>query len=333
MNAMKFPHRRFRCLAARAVALAAISLAILFAPDGAQSESAKTTKLVVPFPAGGSSDALARLIADHISRARGATWIVENRPGAGAVIGYEAVARAAPDGSTLLVNAPSFVINPLLRKVNYDPLADFEPICNLVRLPLVIVVSGTSPYRTLGELLTAARNKPGELTLASVGPATVQHVAFEMLKRLANVNITFIPYAGNAPAVSALLGGHVTALFSNYDNVIDQLSAGTVRALATGSRTRIERLPQVPTVSEAGYQGYEADNWFGLMAPSKTPRDVISQLSEWAKAAIEAPEVKTKLISLALYPDGTCGADFATHLRKEYESYGRLIREINMKVQ
>ncbi len=249
------------------------------------------------------------------------------------MIGYEAVSRAAPDGSTLLINAPSFVINPLLRKVNYDPLTDFEPICNLVRLPLVIVVSGTSPYRTLGDLLNAARTKPGELTLASVGPATVQHIAFEMLKRLANVNITFIPYSGNGPAVSALLGGHVTAVFSNYDNVIDQLNAGTLRALATGSRTRIEQLPQVATVSEAGYQDYEVDNWFGLVAPSKTPREVISQLSEWAKAAIEAPEVKTKLISLALYPVGICGADFATHLRKEYESYGRLIREVNIKAQ
>src|SRR5690349_736878 len=218
VEAMKFPYRRFRYLAARAVALAAISLAVLFVPNGAQSQSARTTKLVVPFPAGGSSDALARLIAEHIGRARAATWIVENRPGAGAVIGYEAVSRAAPDGSTLLINAPSFVISPLLRKVNYDPLTDFEPICNLVRLPLVIVVSGTSPYRTLGDLLTAARTKPGELTLASVGPATVQHFAFEMLKRLANVNITFIPYSGNGAAVSALLGGHVTAVFSNYDN-------------------------------------------------------------------------------------------------------------------
>jgi tripartite-type tricarboxylate transporter receptor subunit TctC len=154
-----------------------------------------------------------------------------------------------------------------------------------------------------------------------------------MLKRLANVNITFIPYSGNGAAVSALLGGHVTAVFSNYDNIIDQLSAGTLRALATGSRTRIEPLPQVATVSEAGYPDYEADNWFGLVAPSKTPKEVIFHLAEWAKGAIEAPEVKRKLVSLALYPVGICGADFATHLRKEYESYGRVIREVNIKAQ
>src|SRR5262249_20639480 len=156
-----------------------------------------------------------------------------------AVIGYESVSRAAPDGNTLLVNAPSFVINPQLRKVNYDPLTGFEPICYLVRLPLVIVVNSASPYRTLADLLTAARTKPGELSLASVGPATIQHIAIEMLKRSANVDIIFIPYSGNVPAVNALLGGHVTAVFSNYDNVIDQLNAGKLRALATGSRTRL----------------------------------------------------------------------------------------------
>ena len=253
--------------------------------------------------------------------------------GAGAVIGYEAVSRAAPDGNTLLVNAPSFVINPLLRKVNYDPLIGFEPICYLVRLPLVFVVNSASPYRTLVELLTAARTKPGELSLASVGPATIQHIAFEMLKRSANVNITFVPYSGNPAAVNALLGGHVTAVLSNYENVIDQLNAGTLRALATTSRIRIEPLPQVPTVSETGYKDYEVNNWFGLVAPSKTPKEVISQFAEWANTAMLAPEVKTKLVKLALYPAGMCAADFAAHLRKEYEDYGRLIRDANIKAQ
>lgn len=330
---MKFPRRRFFHLAAGAGALTAISLTIPLAAYDAQSQTARTIKLVVPFPAGGSADTLARLLADQIGRARGSTLIVENRPGAGAVIGYEAVSRAASDGNTLLVNAPSFVINPQLRKVNYDPLTGFEPICYLVRLPLVIVVNSASPYRTLADLLTAARTKPGELSLASVGPATIQHIAFEMLKRSASVNIIFVPYSGNPAAVNALLGGHVTAVFSNYENVIDQLNAGKLRALATAAGTRIESLPQVPTVSEAGYQDYEVDNWFGLVAPSKTPREVISQFAEWAKAAMLAPEVNTKLVNMALYPVGMCGADFAAHLRKQYENYGRLIREANIKAQ
>ena len=325
--------QRFFRLAVGAGALTAISLMIPLAAYDAQSQTARTTKLVVPFPAGGSADTLARLLADQIGRARGSTLIVENRPGAGAVIGYEAVSRAAPDGNTLLVNAPSFVINPQLRKVNYDPLTGFEPICYLVRLPMIIVVNSGSPYRTLADLLTAARTKPGELTLASGGPATIQHIAFEMLRRSANVNITFVPYSGNPAAVNALLGGHVTAVFANYENVIDQLNAGKLRALATSSGTRVELLPQVPTVSEAGYKDYEADNWFGLVAPSKTPREIVSQFAEWAKAAMLAPEVKTKLENLALYPVGMCGADFAAHLRKQYENYGRLIREANLKAQ
>jgi tripartite-type tricarboxylate transporter receptor subunit TctC len=332
-GAVKFPRQRCFSLAAGAGALAAISLTVPFAAYDAQAQAARITKLVVPFQPGGSADTLSRLLADQIGRARGATLIVENRPGAGAMIGYDEVSRAVPDGKTLLVNAPSFVIHPHLRKVSYDPLTGFEPICYLVRSPLVIVVNGASPYRTLADLLTAARAKPGELSLASVGPATIQHLAFEMLKRSADVDITFIPYSGNPAAVNALLGGHVTAILSNYENVIDQLNAGNLHALATGSVTRIEELPQVPTVSESGYGDYEAENWFGLVAPAKTPKDVVSQFAEWAKAALLAPEVKTKLVDMALYPVGMCGADFAAHLRKQYENYGRLIREGNLKAQ
>ena len=326
-----FSRRCFRL----AVAVGALVLAFvtILSPSGASSQTAQPIKLVVPFPAGGSSDTLARLLTDQMSRAHGSTFIVENRPGAGAVIGYDAVSRAAPDGHTLMINAPSFLINPHLRKVDYDPLSDFEPICNLVRVPLVLAVSGASPYRTIADLLAAARSKPGELSIASGGTGTIQHIAFEMLKRSAGVNVVYVPFSGNPPAVNALLGGHVTAVISNYENVADQVNAGKLRALATTARTRIESLPQVPTVSEIGYKDYEADNWFGLMAPAKTPKELIAQFTDWAKAAMLAPEVKTKLINLALYPIGMCGADFAAYLRKQHEDYGRLIRDAKMKAQ
>jgi tripartite-type tricarboxylate transporter receptor subunit TctC len=329
---MPFFSRRCFRLAVAAGALAAACVTIL-APSDAPSQTARPIKLVVPFPAGGSTDTLARLLTDQMSRAQGSTFIVENRPGAGAVIGYEAVSRAAPDGNTLMINAPSFVINPHLRSVEYDPLAGFEPICQLVRAPLVIVVNGASPYRTLTDLLGAARSKPGELSVASGGAGTIQHIAFEMLKRSADVNIIYVPFSGNPGAVNALLGGHVTAVISNYDNVADQLSAGKLRAVATTSGTRIESLPQVPTVSEIGYKDYAAENWFGLMAPAKTPRNLISQFAEWAKTAMQVPEVKTKLINLALYPVGICGADFAAYLHKQNEDYGRLIRDAKLKAQ
>src|SRR5439155_355407 len=173
-------------------------------------------RIVVPFPAGGSADILARLLGEQISKAQGPTVLVENRPGGGASIAYEAVARAAPDGNTLVINGNSLVINPLLRKVNYDPLTSFEPVCHLVSSPQVIVVNSASPYRTLTELFDAARAKPGELSLASVGPATTQHIGFEQLKRLAKVDLTYVPYPGGAPATNALLGGHVTAVLENY---------------------------------------------------------------------------------------------------------------------
>jgi tripartite-type tricarboxylate transporter receptor subunit TctC len=329
VGSMKFSSQCSSGLAACAAAVIAVVATAL----GAQSQPAGTTKFIVPFPAGGSSDTLARLLADHIGRARGSAPIVENRPGAGAIIGYEAASRAAPDGNTLLINAPSFVINPHLRKVNYEPLTQFEPICYLVRLPLVITVSSGSPYQTLADLLDVARKRPGELTLASGGTGTIQHIALEMLKRSAKVNITFVPYSGNPAAVNALLGGHVAAVISNYENIIDQVNAGKLRALATASATRIETLPQVPTVSEAGYKDYEADNWFGLMAPAKTPNKLVTQFAEWAKAAMQAPEVRAKLVNLALYPVGMCGAQFAVHLRNEHENYGRLIRQAKITGQ
>jgi tripartite-type tricarboxylate transporter receptor subunit TctC len=330
---MTFFCQRSSRLVAGAASAVAIGLAVLSVADGARSQPTGTTKFIVPFPAGGSSDTLARLVADHIGRLRGSPSIVENRPGAGAVIGYEAASRAAPDGNTLLINAPSFVINPHLRKVNYEPLSQFEPICYLVRLPLVITVNSGSPYQTLADLFGAARKRPGELTLASGGTGTIQHIAFEMLKRSAKVNITFVPYSGNPAAVNALLGGHVAAVISNYENIIDLVNAGKLRALATTSGTRIESLPQLPTVSEAGYKDYEADNWFGLMAPGKTPKNLVAQFAEWAKAAMQAPDVAAKLVNLALYPVGMCGGQFAAHLRKEHETYGRLIREAKITAQ
>lgn len=201
--------------------------------------SAQTIKLVVPIPAGGAGDILARVLAEHIGRAKGPAMVVENRPGGSTVIGTEAVARATPDGSTLLIAGTGFVINPHLRKANYDPLTSFDPICNLVSLPTVIVVKASSPYATLADLLDIARTKPGQLTLSSIGPASTAHIAFEMLKRAARADMTFVPFPGTAPALNALMGDHVTAFFGNYAEVAEHLKAGTLRALASASPTRI----------------------------------------------------------------------------------------------
>jgi tripartite-type tricarboxylate transporter receptor subunit TctC len=288
--------------------------------------------IVMPAPAGGAGDIVARMLAEQVGRAQGLTLVIENRPGAGTIIGTEAVARAAPDGSTLLITAPYLLIAPHLRKVNFDPLTGFEPICHLVSSPGVIVVNGLSTYRTLGDFLDAARAKPGELTFAAAGPGTVQQIGFEMLKRAANANLTFVPYPGGAPAIAALLGGHVTAVFAEYAPLAEHIKAGRLRAIAATTGKRIDSLPQLPTVGET-YNDYEVDFWWGLFAPAKTPKETVSQYADWFTAAMRAPEVKTKLNAQGFIPVGSCGADFAALLRKQYDHYGRVIREANIKAE
>jgi tripartite-type tricarboxylate transporter receptor subunit TctC len=314
--------------------LAAASMALLaLSGQGAVSQSARTIRIVVPFPAGGSADDLARLLADQVGRTRGVNVVIENRPGAGTIVASEMVSRAAPDGNTLLLVANSFVINPSLKKLNYDPFTSFAPICHLVSTPLIFAVNSDSPYRSLAELINAAHGKPGELTVASVAPATTQHIAFEMFRRVADVNMIHVPYPGGAPAVTALLGGHVTAVIANYSEVEAHLASGKLRALATASRQRIEAAPDVPTVAESGYPNYESEVWFGLVAPAKTPADTIAQLSGWLGAALATTAVKEKLQLQEMYPVGACGADFAAHLRAQFEAYARVIREADIKAE
>jgi tripartite-type tricarboxylate transporter receptor subunit TctC len=314
-------------------AAAVVALSVTLSGYSAWSQAARTMRLVVPYQAGGGNDILARLLGEQIGRTHGVTVVIENRPGGGSVIGTEAVSRAAPDGNTLLIPTADFVITPHLRKLSYDALTSFEPICYLMDQPLLLVVNGTSPYHTLADLLNAARSKPGDLTLAANGPATMYHLAFETLRRAAKVDMTFIPYPGTAPAVTAVLGDHVTSYLGSYAAVMEQLGGGKLRALATPSKLRIESLPDVPTVSESGVTGYEAVNWTGVFAPAKTPRETVSQLASWFAAAVDAPDVKMKLAAQGLLPATKCGADFAAFVKKEYEAYGRAVHEANMRTE
>jgi len=325
---MKLPRRRFLHLAAVVAALAVLCLGLI--GERAWSQAPRAIKIVVPFPAGGSADILTRLLAEQVGRTQPVAFVVENRPGADTIIGTEAAARSAPDGSTLLINANPFVTNPHLGKPNYDPVTSFEPICHLASSPMVIVVNTTSPYRTFADVLAAARASPGSLTLASI---PTFRIAFETLKRTAGVDMTFVPYPGNAPAVTALLGDHVTSVLAVYPTVAEQIKAGKVRAIVTTSPTRIEALPDVPTVAESGYQGYAEEAWFGLVAPAKTPRETVTQISGWFTAAMATPETKAKLLSQGLYPVGVCGAEFAAFIRSQHEAYGQIIREANIKAQ
>src|SRR5262245_8035109 len=281
-----------------AVTAALVALAaMLLPPDGqkAWAQATRTVRLVVPYTAGSPSDIPARLLAEQISRSEGVTVIVENRPGGNGMVGAESVARAEPDGSTLLIATAAFLIDPHLRKLSYQPLTSFEPICQLTTSPTVVTVNSASPYHSLADLLEMARGKPAAVTMAGVGPASTVHIAFEVLKREAKVDMTFIPYPGAAPALSALMGGHVTSAFVPYGGTAEHLRTGKIRALATSSHTRIEALPAVPTIAESGYNVLGMDVWFGVVAPAKTSKDNISRLAGRFTAALRTPEIGTKL--------------------------------------
>lgn len=202
-----------------------------------------------------------------------------------------------------------------------------------MRSPHVVAVNSASPYGTLADLLSAARAKPGELTLASIGPATSHQIRFEMLKRAAKVDMTFVPYPGNPPAVNALLGEHVTSVLVDYVAVAEQMKAGKARALAVATRARIAPLLDLPTVAESGYRGFESEGWLGVVVPTKTPKETVSRLASSFTTALQAPEVKSKLVGQGLYPVGICGADFGAFLREKYDEYGRVLREANIRAE
>ena len=314
--------------------LIAVTVLLSILPESASAQTSRTIKIVVPSTPGGGSDTIGRILADYVSRAYNQSMVVENRPGASNTIGTEVVARSAPDGNTLVITTPEFVINAHLRKLSYDPLTSFEPICNLVQSPQLIVVNATSPYRSLKDLLDAARTKPGELTMASAGPASSPHIAIETIKRATGVNINYIPYQGTTPAVNALMGDHLTSVMSSYPNVSELIRSGKLRALATTTAKRIQSMPDLPTVAEAaGIKDFDVDIWFGVNAAAKTPRELTSQLATWFTAALKVPEVKAKLDAQGLFEVGACGEDYAAFLRKQYDDYGRSIRDANIKPQ
>jgi tripartite-type tricarboxylate transporter receptor subunit TctC len=311
------------CLAVAAAMTIALAAA-------APAQTARTVKIVVPYPPASGPDILSRLMAEQIGKMHGTTVLIENRPGGGTMIGTEAAARATPDGGTVLLVANSFVVNPALKPQSYDVTTSFDPVCYLAATPMVLVVQGTSPYKTLGDLIAAARAKPGALSLGAA-PTSSLHVAFEVIKRAANINMTFVPFPGTAPAINTLMGGHVTAVFADYPTVVGHLKSGTLRGLVTASAKRNPALPEVPTFAEAGVGAYEADIFYGIVAPAKTPRETLGQLSGWFSAALKAPEVQPRLAQQGLFPVGMCGAPFGDFMRRLVDDYARIIRESGIK--
>jgi tripartite-type tricarboxylate transporter receptor subunit TctC len=309
------------------------ALAIVLSATTAQAQSGQQLRFIVPFPAGGGADLLTRVLAEHVSKAQGVATVIENRPGAASVIGTEAASRTAPDGNTVLIVANSFIIHPNFKTLSYDPLTSFEPVCLLATSPQVVVVNSASSFRTLTDFVEAARAKPGELSNASVGPGSAQHIAMEQLKLLAKIKTTFVPFNGNTPALNSLLGGHVHVVMSNYSEAVEQVNAGKLRALATAGSARLESWPNVPTIAEQGFPGYDVAVWYGLLVPAKTPKETVAKLSQWCAAGMNAPELKPKWTLQGLTPVGGSAADFGAHLRQQSADYARIIREANIKAE
>jgi tripartite-type tricarboxylate transporter receptor subunit TctC len=299
----------------------------------AWAQAGGTIKLILPFPPGGPADIMARLVAEQVGSAGGPAMVVESHPGAASQIGTELVSRAAPDGKTLGVVSPSFVVLPYFRKLNYDPLKDFTPICALATFPPLLVVNSRSPYQSLADLIDAARARPGALTLGTIEVGSVTELVFEMIKQATKADITFVPFTGYTPAIQAVLGNQITAALVDYSSLQGELQSGSLRAIATTSSRRVSALPNVPTVAEDGYNGVEAEFYIGVVAPVKTPATKVSKLIDWFTSALQAPQIKAKFAALGFFSGGQCGRDFNAILHKDYEKYGKIVRDAHLQMK
>jgi tripartite-type tricarboxylate transporter receptor subunit TctC len=299
----------------------------------AQAFPTRAIRVVVPFPAGGTADIQARLLGEVMGRSLGQAVVVDNKPGGGTIIGTSLVAKAPPDGHTLLLMANSFVINAKLHAstLPYDGIRAFEPVAGLTNSPQLLAVNAASPHRSLKDWIDAAKAKPGTLSYATVGPATTQHIAGEMLQRAAGIRLIYVPFAGGAPAVNALLAGHVDTVLANVSEIQPFLEAGKLRALAVTTAQRLDAMKQLPTVGESGLPGYEASAWFGLCAPAGTPREVVSTLAKAAAGALNDAEIRKKLVAVGLEPYSMGPADFAAHIADQAAKYSKVIDEAGIK--
>ncbi|MFM2210117.1 MAG: hypothetical protein RIQ96_1760 [Pseudomonadota bacterium] len=319
-----------RDLIATAAAVATTSVA---GTAFAQTFPSRPLRIVVPFPPGGTGDVQARLIGEFMSRELGQPVVVENKPGAGTIIGTQQVAQAAPDGHTLLLMANSFVINAKLRGASlpYPGLKAFEPVACLTNSPQAIAVNSATPWRTFKEWMDAVKAKPDTVSYSAFGPATAQHIAAEILVRAAGLRMTYVPFPGGAPAVNAALAGHVQTVLANVNEIQAHAESGKLRMLAVTTPQRLAALPNVPTVSESGVPGYEAAAWFGLCVPAGTPKDVVARLSRAAANAVSDAEIGKRLVAAGLQPYVMDPARFAAHINEQFALYSKVIDEAGIK--
>jgi tripartite-type tricarboxylate transporter receptor subunit TctC len=303
-------------------------LAALPASVGAQSYPTKPVRMIVPYAAGGGVDILARVMAGKLTERLGRQVIVENRPGAGTIIGSDAVARAAADGYTLLFTNAALAASPALHdKLPYDTLKAFAPIAVVAGSYSVLVVHPSLPAKTVRQLVALAKAKPGQLNYASGGVGSAIHLAMELFENAAGIDVVHIPYKGAAPALADVVGGQVLMMFATPPASIGYIRAGRLRALGVTSLGRLAILPGVPTIAESGYPGFEANNWYGVLAPAGTPDAIVSRLNADVDAVLAMPDTKERIASLGAEPGGGTPAQFGDRIRKEVAKWAKVLRK------
>ena len=322
----------------RRALLACPALALLphLAAHAQQGLPTKPIRMLVPFSAGGSPDLLARVIAQQITKQSDISVVIENRLGANGIIATEVVALAPPDGTTLLFSTGSHTINPsIYKKLPYDTLKDFAPVTLVTIAPaLTLVVSPTFPAKNIKEFLVMARDKDSKVSFGSPGLGNTLHLAGELLNNLAGTQMLHIPYKGAAPALQAVMAGEVSATFLSTTAAIIAIKAGQVRPLAVTSATRIASLPDVPTIAESGVPGFDYNGgWMGVFAPAKTPRDMVQRLSAEINKAMQAPEVRDKMLAWDSKPLGTTPEEFARFVQDDIEKFARIVKVARVPMQ
>lgn len=301
----------------------------------AQDYPARPVTIIVPQPPGGGTDIITRIIANQLSQQLAQTFIVDNRTGAGTLVGTAAAATAAPDGYTLLagLNA-NMAVNPsLFAKLPYDPIRDFTPVAMLADYPFAVVVSKDFPAHSIQDLIALAKSRPGQINYASAGNGTGQHLSTELFKSMTGINLAHVPYRGAAPAYTDVIAGQVPVFFDNLSSALGQIKAGTVRAIAVTSRERSPLLPDVPTVAESGVPGYEYHVWFGLWAPKKTPQPIIDKLYAEVQKALADPAVKERIAAGAGVPSHMPLAEIEPFVKAEIAKWAQVVKRAGIEVQ
>jgi tripartite-type tricarboxylate transporter receptor subunit TctC len=323
---MKLPRRSFLQLAVGAAALPAVSHIAR-----AQAYPSRPVRMIVPIAPGGAQDILARLMGQWLSERLGQPFVIDNRPGGGSNIGTEAVVRAPADGHTLLLIPPDSAINATLYdKLNFNFIRDIAPVAGVFRGAYVMVVNPSVPAKTVPEFIAYAKANPGKINMASVGIGSGPHIAGELFKMMAGVNVVHVPYRGGGPALTDLLGGQVQVMFPGTVASIEYIRAGRLRALAVTTATRSEALPGIPTMGEF-VPGYEASQWFGIGAPKNTPAEIVDKLNREINAGLADPKIKARLADLGGEVLALSPADFAKLIAEETEKWGKVIRAANIK--